>query len=541
MQYRLGEYLICPDSQELLYKQQQIKIEPLIFKLLVYLIENPDRLVTHDELIESVWESSIVTTTAVFAAISIARKAIGDNAKEQKHIKTIPRRGYRFIAKFSQDNNDHSVFNKNGQQHSSLIQRKHETYFIDYPAIERSDALPAKPSVAVLDFTNQDTSPQNQLFSFALTTEINAGLARLPHLEVIARASASYITKQQLTPTQIGKSLSVRYLIYGSAQLITNRIRATISIVDSTNNTEIWSEHYDRAKDDLFLIQDEVTSSIVSSIDATIEKAEIERSFIAPTEDLSAWENYYRGIWHINKTKPEHSDTAETYFTEALKLDPAFSRAYAGLSHIYTNRNLFHTISDLKNKTYLSKALEFAEQSIDYCQRESMGYASMGRALYFSKKHDSAVEVYDKALALNPSFSQCYIYKGVTLAHSRDTESVQTLMHTAQRLSPYDPVNFLIYSTLATLFTHLKDYKEAARWGVRAANAPNAYFITFAVAAGCLYLAGKKKLAQQYTKELLSLQPDFSVKCYKHMIPHAHEPTRSAFMEALHQSGIPRL
>ncbi len=539
MQYRLAEYLIRPDTQELLCNQRQIKTEPLIFKLLVYFFENPDRLITHDELIESVWGASIITNAAVFAAISIARRAIGDNGKEQKYIKTVPCHGYRFIAEFTQDNNEPLSFNTDRQQPLSPSQSKHKTFLIDYPAIERSHNLPEKPSVAVLDFIDQGSTPQSQLFTFALTTEINAGLARLPHLEVIARASASYISGQQLTPTQIGKLLNVRYLIYGNAQLINNRIRITLSIVDAVNNTEVWSEHYDRAKDDLFLVQNEITGSIVSTIDSTIEKTEIERSFIAPSENLSAWENYHRGVWYINRTKPEHSDTAETYFNEALKLDPAFSRAYAGLSHIYVNRNLLN-ISNSKNNTYLSRAIDFAEQGIDYCQRESMGYASMGRALYFYKKHNLAVENYDRALELNSNYSLCYIYKGVTLAHTCNTESVQKLLSTAQRLSPYDPINFIIYSTLATLFTHLKDYKEAAKWGVRAANSPNAYFITFAVAAGCLYLAGKKKLAQQYTKELLSLQSDFSVKCYKHMIPHAHEPTRAAFMDALHQAGIPR-
>ncbi len=540
MQYRLAEYLICPDTQELLCNQRQIKIEPLIFKLLIYLFENPERLITHDELIQSVWKSSIITNAAVFAAISIARKVIGDNGKEQKYIKTVPCQGYRFIAEFTQDNNNPLTLKKDRQRPLSLSQNKHKTFLMDYPAIERSHNLPEKSSVAVLDFIDQGFTPKSQLFTFALTTEINAGLARLPHLEVIARASASYISEQKLTPTQIGKLLNVRYLIYGHAQLINNRIRITLSIVDSVNNTEVWSEHYDRVKDDLFLVQNEITGSIVSTIDATIEKTEIERSFITPSENLSAWENYHRGVWYINRTKPEHSDTAETYFSEALKLDPAFSRAYAGLSHIYVNRNLLN-ISNSKNNTYLSRAIEFAEQGIDYCQRESMGYASMGRALYFSKKHNLAVEFYDRALELNPNYSLCYTYKGVTLAHTCNTKSVQELLSKAQRLSPYDPVNFLIYSTLATLFTHLKDYKEAAKWGVRAADTPNAYFITYAVAAGCLYLAGQKKLAKKHAKELLRLQPNFSIKCYKKMIPHQHESARIPFINALHQSGIPKL
>ena len=207
MQYRLAEYLICPDTQELLCNQHQIKIEPLIFKLLIYLFENPERLITHDELIESVWESSIITNAAVFTAISIARKAIGDNGKEQKHIKTVPCHGYRFIAAFTQDNNDRLSLKKDKQQQLSLSQNKHKTLLIDYPAVERSNDLPEKPSVAVLDFIDQGSTPQSQLFTFALTTEINAGLARLPHLEVIARASASYISEQQLTPTQIKKQI----------------------------------------------------------------------------------------------------------------------------------------------------------------------------------------------------------------------------------------------------------------------------------------------------------------------------------------------
>ena len=183
-----------------------------------------------------------------------------------------------------------------------------------------------------------DIDNHQSLLATGLTTDINASLARQAHFFVIARASSHHISKKELAANEAGESLGVRYLIYGNVKQIAKRIRVSISVVDAMNNTEIWAEHFDRTLDGFFQMQDDITHAVVTTIDSKIEQAEINRSFLIPTENLSAWESYHRGLWYIDRTSIKDVESAQYFFKKAIKQDNRFLSCLCRLS-LYTYKS----------------------------------------------------------------------------------------------------------------------------------------------------------------------------------------------------------
>jgi len=551
MDFHINDYEVRTSTHELLYKGCSQKVEPLVYQLLIFMLENPSRVLSRSELVRKVWRSRVISDSALSATICAARKAIGDTGKAQACIKTVSGSGYRFVAKFTCTeesinavsrnnavgfNNVESPNNAEGSNnvvHHDFQQKKleQEPYSLN---------LPDKPSIAVMNFVNMGSSGKGVLLAYGLTAEVNSALARLPHLFVIARASSASLAQQELLPNEISKRLGVRYLVYGNIKNTVKRVRLTLSIVDAVHNSEIWSEHYDRTLDDVPQLQDEIIQSIVTTIDSSVEQAEIERAFLVPTEDLSAWEYYHRGLCYINSTKAEDVDKAQQYFQKSTQLDSRFARAHASLSYIYTNRQLLNVAESSDNDNF-NKAFEYAQLSIELCKNDSMGYMSLGRVSYFLKKYEQALLCIEQGIFLSPNLTHCHFLKGMIAESTCDYVNAHQYLDRAERLSPYDPLQFAIKMVRAISFAHQKDYTKAVETSIQATQYPKAFFTTYAIAAACHQLAGDSKQAKLYANKVLLLKPNYSVEIYQRLIPHKDESTRSDFINAMLDTGIPQV
>lgn len=547
MVYIFGDYEVHTDTCELLHLGSPQKIEPLTFNLLKFMLENPERVLSHDELINAVWTSSEISNSALCATICAARRAIGDSGRNQKCIKTVSGCGYRFIAMFTciKDNKE---FTKSSASTLQTYQQDDADQSSKLPDLTTAShlcmppeslELPDKPSVAIMDILEIGSSKEGYLLAHGLTVDINSSLARLPHLFVITRASAASQLIQNLSSKEVSRRLGVRYLVYGNVQRLSRRVRITVSVVDATRDTEIWSEHFDRSLDDLFLVQDEITRAIVMTIDSTIEQAEIERAVLVPPENLSAWEFYHQGLFHINRTTYDAVELAQRLFKKATLKDPRFSRAYAGLSYTYTSHALLCMSTSMDDD--MAQALDYAKRSIEYGIREAMGYWSLGRLMFLSGEHEQALSAYDRALQLNPNYYHCSYGKALVSAHAGLDSSVPLYLDAAQRLSPFDPLQFSIKTIRAISLVNQGKYDEAAAWSVSAANEHNAYFTTYAVTSACLELTGHTTDAQHYAAKTLKLNPDYSVDNYRRTFPYVDESARSIFINAMLKSGIPKV
>ena len=528
MDFYIDDYVIRTDTRELLYKGGSKKVEPLVFKLLIYMLKNPDRVLTRDELISNVWESRVISDSALSAAMCATRQAIGDTASKQKYIKTVSGSGYRFIAEFTKLSNKKDSIDIQDSSKSDLSS-----------GVSSLLALPDKPSVAVMNFVNIGSDEEGELLAYGLTAEINSSLARLPHFFVIARASASILSKLNLSSKGVGERLGVRYLVYGNLQQIAKRVRVTLSIVDASQDAEIWSEHFDHSLDDLFLAQEEITNVIVDATDSAIEKAEIERSFLMPTEDLSAWENYHRGLRYFDQTN--NVELAQTFFKKAIAQDPRFSRAYAGLSYTQTSRRILDASPISKADTDLLKAIDYSQKSIDYCPNDALGYMSLGRATLFSNKVKEAIPFFDQSIFLCANMAHSYSLKAQLMSRLGG-DYVQTNQHIdkAERLNPQSNANlFTTKMVRAVLMIGQGKYTEAAAFSMQATLYNDTYFSIYALAAACQQLAGNPKKAQKYAKKTLELLPGCTVGSCRRLF-HNKKETRELFKKALRDAGIPK-
>ena len=401
-----------------------------------------------------------------------------------------------------------------------------------------SRAVPEKPSVAVLDFRDLGSHLEGGVLANGLAIDLTSRLAQLSNLFVIARASAARVSAMQLTPRDSARRLGVRYLVDGSTQRQDDRVRITITLLEATDESEIWSEHFDRPLENLFEIQDEITNAVAATIEPAIERAEMQRSLIKSPESLSAWENYHRGLWHCFRFTAADSERAQHWFKQALDQDPSFSRAHAGRSFAHYSRAFLNAVPDVDHEIH--RALEAASASVGLNHRDAMGHWAQGRALFLSREHDEALASIDQSLSINPNYAQGHYARGFIGIHAGIDEPSISSLDFAQRLSPYDPLLFAMKSSRGISLAIQGRYAEAAPWAIRATHEPNAHFHIYAIAAAVLELAGRSEDARNNASWVLRREPNYTVEVFRRSFPHKDEPRREEMLNALERAGIPR-
>jgi TolB-like protein len=398
-------------------------------------------------------------------------------------------------------------------------------------------ALPDKPSLAVLDFTDLGGHAEGAVLANGLVVDLNSRLAQLSNLFVIARESAARLSARQLSPAHIARLLGIRYLVTGSTQRRDKRVRATVSLLDALNGNELWSEHYDRSLDDLFDVQDDITGAVIAAIEPMIEQAEMERALLKPPSTLTAWECFHRGLWHCFRFTAADNEAAHTLFERAIADDPRFSRAYAGLSFSHFSRAFLHLADDVPGE--IRHALDAGRQSVDFGARDAMAHWALGRALFLSNEHDQALDAVGRALAINPNYAHGHYAKGFIGIHAGRHDDSLRALDTAERLSPFDPLLFAMRSSRAISLAGQGRHDEAAAWAIRGTHEANAHVHIYAIAAACLELAGRSDDARRNARWALERHPEYTVQTLRQSFPQQDESARAPLLAALVQSGIP--
>ena len=246
--FDFDEYTLDANQRELRRGQTAIDLEPKVFDLLSYLLEHHDKVVSRDELIASVWSGRIVSESALASCINAARAAIGDDGVAQRLIKTFPRKGVRFVG--------------NAQKINAKEQKEQAELQVD-----ETLALPDKPSIAVLPFQNLSNDPDQEYFADGMVDDIITGLSRIRWLFVIARNSSFAYKGKGLEVTQVGRELGVRYVLDGTVRKAGDRIRVSTQLIEAKTAGHLWGERYERHLQDIFVLQDEITMSVLGAIE----------------------------------------------------------------------------------------------------------------------------------------------------------------------------------------------------------------------------------------------------------------------------------
>ena len=519
------DYEIDVERRELRRGEALVHVEPQVFDLLVYLMENRNRVVSKEDLIASVWGGRIVSDSTLTSRINAARKAIGDSGQDKKLIRTIARKGLRFVGAVRiQPNGDESA--KVSDLPPDEIQ---EQLRVALP-------LPDRPAIAVLPFTNMTGNPEQEYFSDGISEDIITALSKLRWFFVIARNSSFIYKGRSVHLKQIAEELGVAYVVEGSVRKDGDRVRITAQLNDVFTGSHIWAERYDRNLADVFAVQDEITEAIVAAIEPQLYAAENFRARRKPPDSMDAWDLLMRALSHYWRVTRQDNVVAQALLEKAIAIDPNYGQARGMLaaSHTFSAHMGWEDMA----ATAAPIAESAAQAAILADSEDPWAHYALGCVYLFARRFDDSLAEFESALRLNPNFSLAQGYYGLTLAYCGRSAEAELAASRALRLSPHDPLS-AIYFGIASYAQYVgRNYKEAmrlAREGIRQrADFVGAHRVLTAAAG----MAGQADIGKAALQGLRRAQPNISLDWIAKQMPIKHDTEREHYLEGFRRAGL---
>jgi len=523
VQFLFAGHTLDTDRRELRRGPEPIAVEPQVFDLLIYLVENRDRVVSKDDLITSVWGGRIVSESTLTSRVSAARKAVGDNGEDQKLIRTIARKGLRFVGDVrTQSSIDEPTHPGPGQN------EVHE-------AVRPALPLPDRPAIAVLPFTNMSGDPEQEYFSDGISEDIITALSKLRWFFVIARNSSFIYKGKPVHMKQIAEELGVGYVVEGSVRKGGERVRITAQLNDVATGSHIWAEHYDRNLADVFAVQDEITEAIVAAIEPQIYAAENFRAQRKPPDSMDAWDLVMRALSHYWRVTRQDNLVAQALLEKAIAFDPNYGQALGLLAASHS----FGGHMGWADMTAVGPVAERAALAAIRADGEDpWAHYSLGCVYLFARRFDDSLAEFELALRLNPNFSFAQGYYGLTLSYCGRWEEGAAAASRALRLSPRDPFSAIYYGIASYAQFVGRNFDEAmrlARQGIRQrADFVGAHRVLTAAAG----MTGQTDVAADALRELRRVQPNVSLAWIAKEMPIKKEAEREHYLEAFRRAGL---
>jgi TolB-like protein/DNA-binding response OmpR family regulator len=543
MTFAFAECELDPARQELRRAGEVIHVEPQVFKLLLLLVENRDRIVSKDEILDAVWDGRIVSEAALSSRINAVRRAIGDNGNDQALVRTLHKRGFRFVGEV------HAVAGDTLRTSPPEEARRNGTDATrGQPAIERSDTTPPpgsrhgafgeKPSIAVMPFANLSADPSNEYFSYGLTEDIIRLLARNRWLTVLSRHSTVAYRDREIDPREIGAALGVRYLVQGTVQKTGEHVRIGAELVSTDDGSLVWSDLYEMDLPDIFDIQNAMAQQIAAVIEPELGSVERLLASRKVPANLNAWDCYQRGLWHLWAfTNPGFAD-AETFFRRAIELEPGLARAHAGLSYVHLQTAFYGDPKD--RPALLQGALLEGKLAVALDERDAFCHHALGRAHSLLRNYAEAVQELELTIELNPSFAQGYFALGFALTWCGREDEAISLFDRAAELSPRDPHLWTFYHIRALAHLSLNELKSAEFSARKSIMQPNAPYWPYATLVATLGLMNRPEDAAPFIRELLARRPGYN-RAYAHddFFFCDNDAFIDKYVEGLRRAGVP--
>jgi TolB-like protein/cytochrome c-type biogenesis protein CcmH/NrfG len=509
--YSFESYALDTGTRELTRGAELIPLEPQVFDLLVFLIENRDRVVSKDDVMASVWQGRIVSESTLTSRINAARKAIGDSGNQQKLIRTIARKGFRFVGALH-------------EEARAPIQRQ--------PVFP----LPERPSIAVLPFSNMSDDPEQEYFSDGISEDIITALSKLRWFFVIARNSSFIYKGKAVHLRQIADELGVGYVVEGSVRRSGDRVRITAQLNDVATGGHIWAERYDRSIADVFAVQDEITEAIVAAIEPQIYAAENFRAQRKPPDSLDAWDLVMRALSHYWRVTRQDNLVAQALLEKAISLDPNYGQALGVLATSYM-------FTAHMGWAEMAAAAPIAERAalaaIRADSEDPWAHHALGKVyLLGSRRLDDSLAEFETALQLNPNFALAQGFYGVALAYSGRWQEADDAARRAIRLSPRDPFSAVYYGVAGYAQFVGRNYDEAIKLARESVRQRGDFVGGHRVLTAAAAMAGDKALAQAALAELKRAQPNVSCTWIAANMPIRHEAERDHYLNAFRKAGL---
>jgi adenylate cyclase len=399
-------------------------------------------------------------------------------------------------------------------------------------------ALPHKPSVAVLPFTNLSGDPGQAFLADGIVEDITTALSRVRTLFVTARNSAFTYKGKAVDAKQVGRELGVRYVLEGSIRCSGPLLRVTAQLIEAETGSHVWAERYDRKLDDLFAVQDEITAQVVGAIEPQLLAAEAHRLEQRSTSDLQAWECAMRALPHLWRFTLEETDLAQEWLRRAIERDPTYAYAHALLGWSYLK--LWAIIRTDRQPEIVQQAGEHARAAALLDEQEPWVHLDFGMIHVRRRQTPEAVRALERAISLNPSFAMAHAYLGFAFGVGGQPEAGAEALERALRLSPRDPFLARDALTIRQLIEFaLGHYEEVVRLcRIVIQERPNATG-AYRYAAASLGHLGRIEEAKAALDKVLALDPAFTRENVERVVVYSQPEVRARYMDGLRLAGLP--
>jgi adenylate cyclase len=484
------------------------------------LILNRERVVSKDDLVSAIWKGRIVSDAALTTRLNAARSVIGDSGEEQRLIKTLPRKGFRFVGAVHETN-----------QCSGTATFADSRVELSEPVL----ALPDKPSIAVLPFENMSGDPDQEYFADGMVAEIITALSRFKWLFVIARNSSFTFKGRAVDIKEVGRQLGVRYVLEGSVRRASGKVRITGQLIDAVTGAHIWADRFERDLTDVFALQDEVTVAVVSAIHPKLLQTEIAISTRRRPENLTAYDYYLRALQQFYLATPEGLAEAIRLAHRALDLDPRFGyvAALAGACHV--QNVIWGYADDPQLDRQEAVRLSRLALSVDDDDPYTLTSAAIISAFMVGDS-EREIEMADRAVALNPNSFGAWGCRGHVYRIAGLPEEAVRSFERAIRMSPVDPLLYLTFGGIGSALIELGRFDDAIVAGKKAQRLNPAYQIPYRCLASAFAHLGRDAEAREAAARLLEVDPSFTISAW---IARGGQSNAKLMIEGLRKAGLP--
>ena len=406
------------------------------------------------------------------------------------------------------------------------------------PSPDAPLALPDKPSIAVLPFQNMSGDPEQEYFADGMVEDIITALSRFKSLFVIARNSTFSYKGKSPDIRQVGRDLGVRYVLEGSVRKAGSRVRITGQLIDCETGAHLWADRFDGALEDIFELQDQVTTSVVGAIAPKLDQAEMERAKRKPVENLDAYDCYLRGRAKAQEEGREALEEALVSFYQAIELDPAFAAPHAAAAHCYVTRMVqgWSQNRDWEDAETRRLASRAAASGGD----DALALTYAGHSLVaVCREYDTGAALIDKALVINPNLAAGWQRRGLVSIWLGQHEAALEQFTRALRLSPLDPLLFGCEGYIGAVHLFGGRYDEALNWVNRALSHRPNWVVGLRVAAVANVFAGNVDEARKLVARMRQTNPGASISQYMSMNLYRRPEDVERIVEGLRLAGLP--
>jgi TolB-like protein len=481
-----GDHRLDIARRELCRGREPIDLEPKVFDLLAFLVQNRDRVVSKDDLLREVWGGRIVSESALTTRINAVRRALGDDGTAQRLVRTFTRKGIRFVGEVT-------------EMSDPAAPPVAPTTSIAQPLVA------PRMSIVVLPFANLSNDPEQQYFADGITEDLTTDLSRIRHSFVISRNTAFTYRNRSVDTKQIGRDLGVRYVLEGSVRRSGSKIRVNAQLINAEADAHLWADQFDGDISDLLALQNEITSRIAITLNVELSR----REAASPTNDPDALDYILRGRAAYWKTGLQSRDSfAETLglYEQALALDPRSVEAQSQIANMLAIRAgngwTESPASDFR------RAEELVEQALAASPRDFLAHYAKGSVLRFQGRCDQAIPAYERALESNPNWLNSLDFLAACKMMTGSMETAISLEEQAIRLGSRDPYIGNYYSRIGQAHLLLAHTDEAIIWFEKAAGAVPGYGVPHAYLASAYALKGETERASAELAEARRLVAD---------------------------------